>query len=156
MQLIWSNVSMPGRSNPPDWLPVRSPKRRMTAGGIITLISTTRESMPQSRLMCQPRANAAGSQSRKPERMNIKKSPPLVEDFLHSEGLLNRIFSQRVITGKRIFRLHSKAISAVFCKDGLGDGYHFVIRGSLGWAKTLVPQGFLPLQRSLPLGVSGS
>ena len=80
-----------------------------------------------------------------------QESPPLVEDFLHSEGLLNRLFSQRVITGRRFSRLHSKAISTVVCKDGFGDGYHFVIRGSLDWAKTLLPQGFSPLQRSLPL-----
>ena len=74
-----------------------------------------------------------------------------MEDFLHSEGLLNRLFSQRVITGKRFSHLHSKATSAVSCKDGFGDGYHFVIRGGLDWAKTLVPQGFSPLHRSFPL-----
>lgn len=74
MQPIWSSVFVPGRNNPPGWLPVRSPKRRMTAGGIITLISTTRASTQLSRLKCPPSASAAGSQSRKPERMNIKKA----------------------------------------------------------------------------------
>ena len=58
-----------------------------------------------------------------------------MEDFLHSEGLLNRLFSQRVITGRRFSRLHPKATSAVFCKDSFGDGYHFVIRGGLDWAE---------------------
>jgi len=74
-----------------------------------------------------------------------------VEDFLHSEGLLNRLFSQRVITGRCFSRLYPKATSAVFCKDSFGDGYHFVIRGGLDWANTLALQGFSPLQRSLPL-----
>ena len=63
-----------GRNNLPGWLPVRSPKRRTTAGGIITPISTTCASMPQSRLKHPLCANAAGSQSRKPERIDIKKA----------------------------------------------------------------------------------
>lgn len=65
-----------------------------------------------------------------------------MEDFLHSEGLLNRLFSQRVITGRCFSRLYPKATSAVFCKDGFGDGYHLVIRVDLGWAKTLCRKGF--------------
>lgn len=67
-----------------------------------------------------------------------------MEDFLHSEGLLNRLFSQRVITGRCFSRLHPKAASAVFCKDGFGDGYHLVIRVDSGWAKTLCRKGFRP------------
>ena len=55
-------------------LPVRSPKRHTTAGGTTTPITTTRASMPQSRPKYPPRANAAGSQSRKPERMDMKKA----------------------------------------------------------------------------------
>ena len=47
-----------------------------------------------------------------------------------------------MITGRRFSRLHPKAASAVFCKDGFGDGYHLVIRVDLGWAKTLCRKGF--------------
>ena len=43
-------------------------------GGTTTPITTTRASMPQSRPKYPPRANAAGSQSRKPERMDMKKA----------------------------------------------------------------------------------
>ena len=74
MRPIWSSVFVHGRNNLPGWLPVRSPKRRTTAGGIITPISTTCASMPQSRLKHPLCANAAGSQSRKPERIDIKKA----------------------------------------------------------------------------------
>ena len=44
------------------------------AAGEITPISTTCASMPQSRLKHPLCANAAGSQSRKPERIDIKKA----------------------------------------------------------------------------------
>ena len=47
-----------------------------------------------------------------------------------------------MITGRRFSRLHPKAASAVFCKDGFGDSYHLVIRVDLGWAKTLCRKGF--------------
>ena len=56
-----------------------------------------------------------------------------------------------MITGKRFSRLYLKATGAVFCKGGFGDGYHFVIRVSWEWAKTLVLQGFLHLRRLFPL-----
>lgn len=60
-----------------------------------------------------------------------------------------------MITGKRFSRLYLKATGAVFCKGGFGGGYHFVIRVSWEWAKTLVPQGFLHLRRLFPLYYRG-
>lgn len=86
MRPIWSSVFVPGRSNLPGWLPVRSPKRHTTAGGIITPISTTCASMPQSHLKHPLCANAAGSQSRKPERIDIKKALRLWKIFSTAKG----------------------------------------------------------------------
>ena len=51
-----------------------------------TPISTTRASMPQSRPKYPPRANAAGSQSRKPERMDMKKALRLWKIFSTAKG----------------------------------------------------------------------
>lgn len=51
--------------------------------------------------------------------MDMKKSPPLVEDFLHSEGLLNRLFSQRVITGGRFLAFTPKPPAQFSVKTAL-------------------------------------